>query len=121
MEANGPMPVARALLRAARVIASLLVLLTPSARADSPAPWEDLTYRKTFNQLLTDGRYVEAEANARSVLADAEARHGRESIEAALALEMLTEIYFHGDHVRDPEGEAIGLRVIAIKENLLGP
>src|SRR5256885_2128811 len=121
MQTSDPMPVARVLSRAAGALLPLLVLLAASAGADLHAPWEDLTYRKTFNQLLTDGRYVEAEANSRSVLADAEIRHGRESIEAALALEMLTEVYFQGDHVRDPEGEAIGLRVIAIKEKLLGP
>jgi tetratricopeptide (TPR) repeat protein len=117
METSGPMTVARVLLRAVGVFVSLLLPLL----ADSPAPWDDRTYRKTFNQLMMDGRYVDAEANARSVLADAEARHGRESIEAALALEMLTEIYFYSDHVRDPEGEEIGQRMIAIKEKLLGP
>jgi CHAT domain-containing protein/Tfp pilus assembly protein PilF len=115
MEANGPATVARVLLRAGILVSLFVPLL-----ADSPAPWADRAYRKTFDQLMTDGRYVEAEANARSVLADAEARHGRESIETALALEMLTEVYFQGDHVRDPEGEEIGLRVIAIKQQLLG-
>src|SRR5205807_5716266 len=69
----------------------------------------------------TDGKYVEAEANARAVLAEAETRYGRESIMAALAWEMLTEVYFYGDHVRDPEGEETGLRAVTIKEKVLGP
>src|SRR6266404_1358364 len=84
------------------------------------SPWTNLAYRQVFNQLLTDGRYVEAEANARNVLAEDERRNGPESIETALALDMLTEAYFYGDYVRDPAAEQVGLRAIAIKEKVLG-
>src|SRR6185369_3844143 len=52
---------------------------------------------------------------------DAEAKHGSESIETALALEMLLEVYFYGNYVRDPEAEQAGLRAAALKEKLLGP
>ena len=100
---------------------AILVGVAASLSAYAVAPWDDRAYRKTFDQLMTDGRYVEAEANARAVLSETEAQHGRESIEAALALDLLAEVYFYGDHVRDPEGEEIGLRTIAIKEKLLGP
>src|SRR5258705_3807715 len=99
------------------MISALVTLLLLSADV---GPWTDLGYRKVFNQLLTDGQYVEAEANARGVLAQAEERNGRESIETALALDMLIEAYFYGDYVRDPAAEQVGLLAIAIKEKVLG-
>src|SRR5882672_6327792 len=99
------------------MISAVVTLLLLAADG---GPWTDLGYRKVFNQLLTDGQYIEAEANARGVVAQAEERNGRESIEAALALDMLTEAYFYGDYVRDPAAEQVGLRAIAIKEKVLG-
>ena len=42
-------------------------------------------------------------------------------MEAALALDMLTEVYFYGDRVRDPAADEIAARAIYIKEKLLGP
>src|SRR5260370_23595298 len=99
------------------LIAALFALLLLGADV---GPWTDLAYRQVFNKLLTDGQYVEAEANARVVLAQMEAAHGAESIETALALDMLTESYFYGDYVRDPAAEQVGIRAIAIKEKVLG-
>lgn len=108
-------------MRSTPVVVCLLYLLSAAAsRADTP-PWADLSYRKTFNQLLTDGKYIEAEENARVVLSEAESRYGPESIQAALALNMLTEVYFYSDHVRDAEAETDILRAIAIMEKQLGP
>lgn len=88
--------------------------------APGDTPTADTSYRKAFNQLMTDGRYAEAEANARAVLADAVARYGNESLMAAFGWEMLTEVYYYGDHLRDPEAEQTGLRAVAIKEKVLG-
>src|SRR5205085_9218880 len=103
-----------------RLVIPFLVAASLFAAADDE-PWVKGSYRKTFNQLMTEGKYVEAEANARAVLADAEVRYGRESIMAALAWEMLTEVYYYGDHLRDPEAEQTGIRAVAIKEKVLGP
>jgi len=102
--------------RATGLLAGLLLAVAAAAQ-----PKEDIRYRETFNQLITDGRFVEAEANARATLADFEARYGPESLETAKALNMLTEVYFYGDHVRDLAGEEFALRCIAIKKKLLGP
>src|SRR5262249_29428081 len=96
-----------------------IVLAATGFAADVP-PWEDLTYRKEFNQLMTDGRLAEAAASARAILAKAEKDHGPDSIQAALALDVLTELYFYSDYVRDPEAEQIAARAIALKEKILG-
>jgi CHAT domain-containing protein/Tfp pilus assembly protein PilF len=103
-----------------RLFIPFLVAASLFAAADDE-PWVKGSYRKTFNQLMTEGKYVEAEANARAVLADSEARYGRQSIMAALAWEMLTEVYYYGDHLRDPEAEQTGIHAVAIKEKVLGP
>lgn len=102
----------------------LLPLLLTVLRAQI-APGTDFgvprTYRQDFDRLLTNGQYPEAEADARAVLARAETVNGPESMEAALALDMLTEVYFYGDRVRDPAADEVAARAIAIKEKLLGP
>jgi CHAT domain-containing protein/Tfp pilus assembly protein PilF len=81
----------------------------------------DRSYRAAFDRLLTDGRYAEAEDNARALLARSEASNGPESIETALALDMLVELYYYGDRVRDPAAEQFAARAIAIKEKQFGP
>src|SRR5262245_50117825 len=86
-----------------------IVLAATGFAADLP-PWEDLTYRKEVNQLMTDGRLAEAAASARAILAKAEKDHGPDSIQTALALDVLTELYFYSDYVRDPEAEQIAAR-----------
>jgi CHAT domain-containing protein/Tfp pilus assembly protein PilF len=96
------------------------MLIGSSLAADVPL-WIARTYRKAFDQLMVDGRYAEAYANARAVLETAEKGPGPGSVETALALDMLVEGYFYGDYVRDPEAEQAGLRAIAIKEKVLGP
>ncbi|MBZ5604438.1 MAG: CHAT domain-containing protein [Acidobacteriia bacterium] len=101
--------------------AIVVILLAVSCFADDTPVWISRTHRKVFDQLMTDGRYREADANARAVLADAEAKHGPESLEAALACEMLLEVYFYGNYVRDPEAEQAGFRALALKEKILGP
>ncbi len=97
------------------------ILLTATTFAADVPLWIARTHRKDFDRLMTEGRYKEAETNARAVLADAESKHGAEAIETALALEMLLEVYFYGNYVRDPEAEQAGMRAVALKEKILGP
>jgi CHAT domain-containing protein/Tfp pilus assembly protein PilF len=97
-----------------------IVLAVVTFAADVPI-WVARTYRKDFDRMMTEGRYNEAEANARAVLADAEAKRGKESLDAALALDMLVEVYFYGNYVRDPEAEEAGSRAVGLKQKLLGP
>jgi CHAT domain-containing protein/Tfp pilus assembly protein PilF len=101
--------------------ALLITSLLAGAFAAPQNPWEDTTYRKPFNQFMIDGQYEEAEANARALLADYEKRFGPESVQTALALDMLTECYFYGDHFREAQAEEYARRAIAIKERVLGP
>ncbi|MCU1237921.1 MAG: Tetratricopeptide 2 repeat protein [Candidatus Solibacter sp.] len=100
-------------------IAVLLIL--PHLFAQTVAPWNDRTYRQDFDQLISDGQYAEGEAAARKAIRKAEQETGPQSIQTALALDMLTEANFYGDRVRDPAAEETALRAIAIKEKLLGP
>ncbi len=99
----------------------LAILVIGSGFAAGQPLWITRAHRHVFDQLMTDGRYREAEATARALIADSEARHGAGSIETALALEMLLEVYFYGNYVRDPEAEQAGFRALAIKEKILGP
>ncbi len=99
----------------------LVILLAAAMFADDAPLWISRAHRKEFDRLMTEGRYQEADANARAVLATAEKEHGPESLESALALEMLLEVYFYGNYVRDPEAEQAGLRAVALKEKILGP
>ena len=98
----------------------LAFLLTAATFAADVPVWIARPHRKDFDRLMTDGRYREAEANARAVLAGAETKNGSESLETALALEMLLEVYFYSNYVRDPEAEQDGLRAVALKEKILG-
>ena len=76
-------------------------------------------YRADFDRLMTDGQY--AELFARAALSRAESAGGR-SIETALALDMLTELYFYGDRLRGSGRPAgCGARAIAIEEQIYGP
>jgi CHAT domain-containing protein/Tfp pilus assembly protein PilF len=78
-------------------------------------------YREAFDHFLSEAQYASAEAEARAVLTRAETTHGRESVEAALALDLLIELYVYGDRVRDPVADEYASRAIAIKEKVLGP
>src|SRR5262245_36629806 len=110
---------------AGRALPGVALILAVAAGLPAQPPGVDFgvprAYRLEFDRLMTDGRYDEAEVEARRVLSHAEAANGPESLETALALDMLTELYFHGSRVRDPAADEFGLRAIAIKEKLLGP
>ncbi len=89
--------------------------------AQTVEPWNNRAYRADFDQFITDGKYADAEAAARKAIAKAELETGPESIDSALALDMLTEVHhFYGDRIREPAAEENALRAIAIKEKVLG-
>jgi tetratricopeptide (TPR) repeat protein len=102
----------------ARLALALLVLVPLAAQPNRP--WSDRSYRADFDTDVTDGRYADAEAAARREILKAQSGPGPDSIQMALALDMLTEVYFYGDRVRDPAAEENALRSIAIKQTLLG-
>uniref|UniRef100_Q027U1 Tetratricopeptide TPR_2 repeat protein n=1 Tax=Solibacter usitatus (strain Ellin6076) TaxID=234267 RepID=Q027U1_SOLUE len=94
---------------ASATIALLLLVGTLGAQ-------NDRAYRADFDRFISDGQYAAAEGAARREIGKA----GAGTIEMALALDMLTEVYFYGDRVRDPAAEDSALEAIAIKQNVLG-
>jgi hypothetical protein len=103
------------MLRKVLILAGLPCVLAAQFTVSS-----DHQYRAVFNNFMIEGKYAEAEAEARRSISFAESASGPDSMETARCLDMLTEVYFYGDQVRSPEAEAAGLRAIAIKEKL-GP
>ena len=79
-------------------------------------PWSDRAYRADLDTFISDGQYAAAENAARREIGKA----GAGTIGMALALDMLTEVYFYGDRVRDPAAEESALQAIAIKQQVLG-
>jgi len=98
----------------------LIIGVLPAVLAAQLTVTSDHQYREVFNNFMLEGKYAEAEAEARRSIAFAESASGPDSMETARCLDMLTEVYFYGDRVRSPEAETVGLRAIAIKEKL-GP
>ncbi|HEY1496272.1 MAG TPA: CHAT domain-containing tetratricopeptide repeat protein [Candidatus Solibacter sp.] len=96
-------------------LAVLLAIGTLGAQTVS-GPWSDRAYRADFDTFISDGQYAAAENAARREIGKA----GAGTIGMALALDMLTEVYFYGDRVRDPAAEESALQAIAIKQKVLG-
>jgi len=87
----------------------------PAAGGESPedpAP-EGLARAKT---LIEEGKYAEAESLARSLLKDAETRHGAESAEAAGVLDELVDSLLKGGKAREEETLRLAQRALAIRE-----
>lgn len=99
-----------------RVAAIPLVLVGVFAPAEEPTqPTLD-----PIRALLESGRYVEAEQRARSVLDEAQARLGRDSLEVARVLDVLVEALWRSGRGTTPEPRELAERAIAIKTSLLG-
>ena len=77
----------------------------------------------SVRSLIRGGQHASAEVEARRLLAETEAAHGRDSIEAARVLDLLVEALRRGGKAGTPGSEARALaeRAVAIKEKALGP
>ena len=73
-----------------------------------------------IRKLISDGHYTEAEPLARRALADAEARSGTHSKDAAIVLDDLLEILIHSSRIRDPQDQALASRAVALSEEVFG-
>lgn len=71
--------------------------------------------------LLKDGSYADAEKLAREILAEVEAKHGVESLQAAQVLDVLVESILRSKMQVDDESQALAERAISIRERALGP
>ncbi len=72
-------------------------------------------------ELIRNGRYAEAEAEARGLLAAIETRQGNESLDAATALDLLCESLWRGGKSAAPESSTLAQRAITLHEQLQGP
>jgi tetratricopeptide (TPR) repeat protein len=71
--------------------------------------------------LIKEGKYAQAEALARRLLAEAEVTFGADSLKTAEVLDVLVEALFRGGKAKQPESREFAERAIAIKKNILGP
>ena len=76
---------------------------------------------ETLRKLISAGRYDDAEREARTLLAEAEATHGRDSLEAAKILDYLVEALSRVGKSRIPESQEFADRLVKIKEKIFGP
>lgn len=88
------------------------------AQASSQRPTQSL---EEVQALFREGRYTEAEARARPLLAAAEAASGPRSLEAADALDLLVRVLERVGKRNQPEVLALAERAVEIREALLGP
>jgi CHAT domain-containing protein/tetratricopeptide (TPR) repeat protein len=72
-------------------------------------------------KLLDEDKYPEAEALARSWLAEVEAKYGPDSLETARALDTLANALFVVKAAELPEKRQLAERALAIQEKALGP
>ena len=71
-------------------------------------------------ELIEKGRYAEAEELTRELLKETEEEYGKESLEVAGVLNVLVESLSKGGEVQNSEFRRLALRVINLKEKVLG-
>ena len=96
------------------VVILLIALATGPMRAQASDPL--LSVRLA----LLEARYADAEAAARTMLADAERSPGPESLQAAAVIDALVEALWRGGKVRASETRTLAERAVAIKQAALG-
>lgn len=89
-------------------------ILGALALAQSPAELE-------IRKLLDGGKYREADPLVRALLKDAEAKHGPESEEVGMALDLFMEMLVFPGGAMDADTRALAARAIAVQEKLHGP
>ena len=92
----------------------LLAAVVPAAASGSDALGK-------VRDLRADGRYEEAEAAARALLAEVEAESGPESLPVAEVLDELVNILWRAGRAREPETFELARRAADIKTNVLDP
>jgi len=97
------------------VIVCLILAGSVSGAAPTPDPLEDV------RGLIKQGKYADAENEARKLLELAEAEHGESSPEAAAVIDVLVEARWRGGKAREPETRAMAEQAIALKEAVHGP
>jgi CHAT domain-containing protein/tetratricopeptide (TPR) repeat protein len=71
--------------------------------------------------LIKQGKYADAETQARELLDEMRSEHGSESPEAAEAMDVLVESLWRGGKAQQPETRELAEQVIERKESAMGP
>lgn len=104
----------------ALVLLTSLAALLVAGEASGVAPAAEPD-AQAVRKALTDGKFADAEAMARSLVAAARAGAGPDSLQAGQALDLLVDALVRGGKSADPESLDLARRSLAIKEALLGP
>jgi CHAT domain-containing protein/Tfp pilus assembly protein PilF len=92
------------------------IVATPMPAEDPPPdPLDEV------RGLIKQGKYADAETEARELLEQVGSRHGVESPEAAAVMDALVESRWRGGKAQEPETREMAEQVIALKEKMLGP
>jgi CHAT domain-containing protein/Tfp pilus assembly protein PilF len=110
---------------AASAIVVFIFLAISGCGSQKPAeppqnPWAAET-REEIRGLIRDASFDQAEAESRKLLAQAETEIGPDSVEAALALDLLVETLWRAQRASEPETLQLAERALQIKEQQLGP
>jgi CHAT domain-containing protein/tetratricopeptide (TPR) repeat protein len=93
-----------------------LIFATPVLAEDPPPdPLDEI------RGLIKQGKYADAENEARKLLEEVSSQHGVESPEAAAVMDALVESLWRGGKVQEAETQEMAERVIALKKKMLGP
>ncbi len=95
---------------------------TATSQTTRSSPIESLDGTLTLiTDLLSRGRGIEAENVARALLARLESISGRDSLEVAKVLDLLSRAVRRSSNVSADEKRDLGERAVRIKEQVLGP
>ncbi len=100
---------------------TLAVALPASAETKQDQTEVTSARHDEIKEVIKEGRYADAEEQARAWLADLEENPGQDSVPVAKALDLLVEAMWRGGKSRDPEPSEAIERALAIKRKLLGP
>src|SRR6266404_3608311 len=96
-----------------RLLAGIVFAATALAQPDAIT---------NIRQLSLQGRFPQAEAAARKLVAEIDARdHGKDSPELSEALRALVATLIHSPKVKDPEEGAIAERALSVSERVFTP
>lgn len=99
-------------------LAFLLILVTAVA---TPEQRPSDTAHAEIESFLRAGRFAEAEALARRVLADSEAKSGADSLETGEALDLLVGVLVESERTTGEDARHLAERAVRLRESLAAP
>jgi CHAT domain-containing protein/tetratricopeptide (TPR) repeat protein len=102
--------------------AALLLAASTSwaAAAGAPSPCETPALSRLRDLIRKEGKFGEAEQEARRLLSGQTASHGADSIQAACAIDVLVESLRHSGKLKEDEPLVLARKAVRIKQGRLG-